>query len=263
MSALSEMLLPTGFLVIWLNVVVASFAVCTISVVASWRSARSLPVRHALLVAGLSVVLLLPLAVPLCPLPAVWSIGISETLDRPRPSPIDQQFDRIQFENSEAAVSRSLSAAETQTVGPSIATPAVIPQSTDVARQTSMWIHLFTSLPVQAQDIRRSAIWMTQKFGEVESAPDLASMFISMPKSKQAWTSPLPTWSLESQQSAARFTLKPEAACSAFEMKPNRQSSGFHEWLILIRIVKTSEPGGGSVTCRKFGRHSHEINATR
>lgn len=134
MSAFSEMLLPAGFLVHCLNAAVASVVVCTISVLLSRRSTWSLPVRHAVLVAGLAVGLIVPLVIPLCPVPAIWSIWISDTLDPPQTSPVSQSIGSL-HQNGDLGAPTVISrpVAEAQAVGLTIKKSAVIPPVANVA----------------------------------------------------------------------------------------------------------------------------------
>ncbi|MDB5391584.1 MAG: blaR, partial [Planctomycetaceae bacterium] len=117
MNVFSEFLLSAGFLVHCLNAAVGSLVVCSISVVLSRRTRWSLPVRHALLVGGLAVGLIVPVVVPWCSLPAVWSIQIAGTFDRPQlpsDSPVSGGIDEI--EEPRLATSKFVPIAQTPPV---------------------------------------------------------------------------------------------------------------------------------------------------
>lgn len=87
MSPIQNLVLPEETLIPFLNAAVAAFLVCGIALVAGRIARNSLPMRHALLVAGMAGSVLGPVIVPLLHLPTLWALAPEETPDRAPPEP--------------------------------------------------------------------------------------------------------------------------------------------------------------------------------
>jgi beta-lactamase regulating signal transducer with metallopeptidase domain/thiol-disulfide isomerase/thioredoxin len=85
MNSLLQLLLPMDRLMECLNAAIAAPVACAMALVLSRGAKWSLPLRHALLVAGLAASLLLPLAMSLFHLPTIWAVPVAEAADPSSP----------------------------------------------------------------------------------------------------------------------------------------------------------------------------------
>ena len=99
MNSSPNLVLPDEILIRFLNVAVAAFLVCGIALMGSRRVRNSLPMRHALLVAGLTGSLVGPVFIPLLHLPTLWALAPQE---RSEPVPEEPESQSVTIARRDA-----------------------------------------------------------------------------------------------------------------------------------------------------------------
>lgn len=101
MNSITNLVLPDEVLIRFLNVAVAAFLVCGIALIVSGRARNSLPMRHALLVAGLAGSLVGPVIIPLLHLPTLWALAPQE---KSEPVPAEPESQSVTIARRDAVL---------------------------------------------------------------------------------------------------------------------------------------------------------------